>query len=83
MTYIEGQEVEIWGANMYPWRGANMYPWRKAKIVHLAGEWRCCGGGNHYEVEFPNGMRAVFAENHIRPVAPAAVESASGKSQHD
>ena len=55
-----GQNVEVWGANMYPWR--------KAKISKLDGgaDLRDCGGVNWYEVRFHDGSCGLFSEEHIR-----------------
>jgi len=56
-TFKEGQEVEVWGANMYPWR--------KAKVI---GWTACRNQSPRYEVEFPDGMRTMFDAANIRAV---------------
>jgi len=64
--FHEGQEVEVWGANMYPWR--------KAKIVGNTGKWGAPAlpeNDKHYfVVEFPDSKRAVFDADHIRARLP-------------
>ena len=60
--FHEGQEVEVWGANMYPWR--------KAKIVGSTGQ-----SHTEWMVEFPDGTRAVFDEEHIRADTTLRVSS--------
>ena len=56
--FHEGQKVEVWGANMYPWR--------KAKIVNEVfptKDWP--SKTSRYEVQFPDNTHALFDAEHI------------------
>lgn len=64
--FHEGQDVEVWGANMYPWR--------KAKIIRRYEPAR--PGHEDYRIQFSDGVRAVIDAAHIR----AAVGGGSGET---
>lgn len=61
-----GQDVEVTDSR-YP---LSTFSWRKAKIAGQVSVTYCgcdiCNSG--YEVQFPNGTRAVFDAAHIRAV---------------
>ena len=57
--FHEGQDVEVWGANMYPWR--------KAKIIAAELHRGALGvPTGAYIVQFPDGTHDVFDEADIR-----------------
>lgn len=69
MTYAEGQEVEVWGANMYRWG--------KATIITLELHRGALGTPTGaYIVQFTDGKTAVFDAEHIRPISVAPKEHA-------
>ena len=86
--FHEGQEVEV-PAIIERDGFAPGLVWRKAEIVRMAPD----GGAIFnpvYEVQFPDGTRAVFDEEHIRAVnlrwqtmtlRPGGVASAGTKRQ--
>jgi hypothetical protein len=56
--FHEGQEVEVNGEDV------DMPRWEKAKIVRGPA----LTAGEFYEVQFPDGTRAVFDAEHIKAV---------------
>jgi hypothetical protein len=65
--FHEGQEVEVY----YPFSRSNeaTWPWCKGKIVHLLSAVTATFGNPFkWLVQFPDGTRHVFAEEHIRAV---------------
>ena len=74
--FHEGQEVEVWGANMYPWR--------KAKIVAAEIHRGALGvPTGAYIVQFPDGTRGVFDAEHIRAVTKFIEVPGTCRQQHD
>ena len=75
--FHEGQDVEVY----YPFSRSNeaSWPWCKAKIVRRDTITYCdCQQYNDgYEVQFPDGSRAVFDAAHIRPEATAMTPRSS------
>jgi hypothetical protein len=70
--YQEGQEVEIWGANMHPWRPARIIR-NRAKSGHAA---------NGYEVQFLDGSRGVYGAEHIRETKVKCLICGAGNGTH-
>jgi hypothetical protein len=62
--FHEGQDVEVFKIITPPAYGR----WRKAKIVSYVNVDHQTR--DHYEVEFPDGSRAVFDAENIRAVEP-------------
>jgi hypothetical protein len=59
--FHEGQDVDVYAC----WANDRHFDWRKAKIVrraNIASETRM----NKWLVQFPDGSRSVFNEEHIR-----------------
>jgi hypothetical protein len=70
--FHEGQEVEVWGDIAGLCCSGGFDQWRKAKIVQVIPDgtehWDAREG---YEVQFHDGTRALFDEDHIRALAIA------------